>query len=542
MLSFAGDAIVALLLIATIGYSILLNRRLSTVRNDREKFEVLVRNLNAASQRAEGAVTNLRVTADDLSRRLEKKVEEARALSDDLTYMIERGDSIADRLANQIRAGRDALKPDFQPEPKQAPKPKPQPRVVDHAVEPVAPAVTLAADGGAASRTAASPSSGPPRPGRACSRRDAASRVCPPRADPRRAARHRSSRRDERGPCRRARGRARQRAVTRRTRSAPRAGCPAPLGAGGEVSSSPHTFGHPCGHGAARPQGERHFRRRRSRAGAGAVEQSGERRAARSDEPGECREGAERDPAAGKPQDTPAAKHAAPNAPAQQQAAAPQQAAPKQAAPPPQAAAPQQQAAAPQAPAPTADATKAAPPADGAKPAQQTAEAPASGAPGAAPPAAKPAMKDPLLLSPAEIEVLQELSQRRTQLDKRAADIDQQQVVLQAAEKRIDDKIAKLQELQKSIQVSVDKENAADDARTQSLVKIYETMKPADAAQILSQLDMPILLQMLSRMKEAKTAPILAAMEPTKAEAITTAMAKRQNPPSVPSPLASAKP
>jgi hypothetical protein len=144
MLSFAGDAIVALLLIATIGYSILLNRRLSTVRNDREKFEVLVRNLNAASQRAEGAVTNLRVTADDLSRRLEKKVEEARALADDLTYMIERGDSIADRLANQIRAGRDALKPDFQPEPKQAAKPKPQPRVVDHDIEPVAPAVTLA--------------------------------------------------------------------------------------------------------------------------------------------------------------------------------------------------------------------------------------------------------------------------------------------------------------------------------------------------------------------------------------------------------------
>ena len=139
MLSFAGDAIVALLLIATIGYSIVLNRRLTAVRSDREKFEVLVRNLNAASQRAEGAVTNLRVTADDLSRRLEKKVEEARALADDLTYMIERGDSIADKLANQIRAGRDALKPDFQTEPKQAAKPQPR---ADHVVEPVAPAVT----------------------------------------------------------------------------------------------------------------------------------------------------------------------------------------------------------------------------------------------------------------------------------------------------------------------------------------------------------------------------------------------------------------
>jgi flagellar motility protein MotE (MotC chaperone) len=140
--------------------------------------------------------------------------------------------------------------------------------------------------------------------------------------------------------------------------------------------------------------------------------------------------------------------------------------------------------------------------------------------------------KDPLLLSPAEIEVLQQLSARRTQIDQRAGELDQQQVVLQATEKRIDEKIAKLDALQKSIQASVDKQNAADDARTQSLVKIYETMKPTDAAQILSQMDMPILLQMLSHMKEAKTAPILAAMDPTKAEAITTAMAKRSNPPS----------
>jgi flagellar motility protein MotE (MotC chaperone) len=244
-------------------------------------------------------------------------------------------------------------------------------------------------------------------------------------------------------------------------------------------------------------------------------------------------------PAAGKPEDTKpqdgqAAKPTTQNTP-EQQAATPQK---PGATPQQQAAAPQQQASAP---AQQADASKAPPPADGAKPAAQTADAKA-GDNAAAAPAAKAAIKDPLLLSPAEIEVLQQLSQRRTQLDQRAGELDQQQVVLQAAEKRIDEKIAKLETLQKSIQASVDKENAADDARTQSLVKIYETMKPSDAAQILSQLDMPILLQMLSHMKEAKTAPILAAMDPAKAEAITTAMAKRQNPPSVPPQTASAKP
>ena len=134
MLSFWGDAVVALLLIATIGYSVLLNRRLATVRSDRDKFEALVRNLTAASQRAEAAVSSLRGTADELGRRLEKKVEEARGLADDLAYMIERGGSIADRLANQIRAGRDELKPDLRPEVKPAVRPDAN---REHRVEPV---------------------------------------------------------------------------------------------------------------------------------------------------------------------------------------------------------------------------------------------------------------------------------------------------------------------------------------------------------------------------------------------------------------------
>lgn len=185
MLSFAGDAVVALLLIATIGYSILLNRRLGMVRNDREKFEVLVRNLSAASQRAEAAVTNLRVTADDLSRRLDKKVEEAKALSDDLTYMIERGGAIADKLANQIRAGRDALKPDFQPEPKPAPKlaPKPQPRAAEHFVEPVAPAVTVVQ--AATPHAEPAPRRAPAEAARAATPRPAFVRQEPIRVEPR---------------------------------------------------------------------------------------------------------------------------------------------------------------------------------------------------------------------------------------------------------------------------------------------------------------------------------------------------------------------
>jgi flagellar motility protein MotE (MotC chaperone) len=162
-------------------------------------------------------------------------------------------------------------------------------------------------------------------------------------------------------------------------------------------------------------------------------------------------------------------------------------------------------------------------------------EHPAS--PSLSPPKSPPAAKlspdaaavDPQSLSPSEIGVLQQLSQRRAALDQRASELDQREIVLQAAEKRMDEKLAKLQDLQKSIAADVHQRNAEEDARLQSLVKIYEAMKPKDAAQIFDQLSMPVLLSVLKRMKELKTAPILAAMDPGRAKAVTTALAERHD-------------
>jgi len=135
---------------------------------------------------------------------------------------------------------------------------------------------------------------------------------------------------------------------------------------------------------------------------------------------------------------------------------------------------------------------------------------------------------DPQGLTASEIDVLQRLAQRRAELDRRASELDQRDVVLQAAEKRIDQKIAKLESLQKGIQQDVQKRSAEDDARLQSLVKIYEAMKPKDAAQIFEQLDMPVLLSVIQRMKELKTSAILAVMDPMKAKAVTTALAAKR--------------
>ena len=65
-----------------------------------------------------------------------------------------------------------------------------------------------------------------------------------------------------------------------------------------------------------------------------------------------------------------------------------------------------------------------------------------------------------------------------------------------------------------------------EDAGWQGLVKVYETMKPKDAATIFNDLSMPVLLQVVDRMKDSKAALILAAMNPDKARDVTAELAQ----------------
>ncbi len=53
-------------------------------------------------------------------------------------------------------------------------------------------------------------------------------------------------------------------------------------------------------------------------------------------------------------------------------------------------------------------------------------------------------------------------------------------------------------------------------------------MKPKDAARIFEELDMAVLLAVGERMKERKTAPILAKLNPQRAKAIAIELAQRR--------------
>jgi len=127
-----------------------------------------------------------------------------------------------------------------------------------------------------------------------------------------------------------------------------------------------------------------------------------------------------------------------------------------------------------------------------------------------------------------EVDLLQSLAKRRQELDDWAKQIQLKENMLIATEARINDKIENLQKMKKDIETLLAQYNEQEDIKIRSLVKIYETMKPKDAARIFEELDMPVLLTVVDRMSERKVAPILAGMSPAKAKDLTIQLAEQR--------------
>ncbi len=128
-------------------------------------------------------------------------------------------------------------------------------------------------------------------------------------------------------------------------------------------------------------------------------------------------------------------------------------------------------------------------------------------------------------LSKSEISVLESLSERRKELDRRADGLDTREQLLAAAEKRVEGRIAELKEIEARINEKIGRQDAENEERLAGLVAMYETMKPKDAARIFERLDMGVLLDVVKRMQPRKMSAVLAAMDPVVAQELTVELA-----------------
>jgi len=129
--------------------------------------------------------------------------------------------------------------------------------------------------------------------------------------------------------------------------------------------------------------------------------------------------------------------------------------------------------------------------------------------------------------SSSEVDLLTNLSKRRNELDARATELTMRENLIAAAEKRVEEKIATLKQLQDQIQKLVAQRDAEQEKQVASLVKTYSAMKPADAARIFDGLSDDILIPVASQMKSDVLAPVLAKMNSEAAQKLTIKLANR---------------
>ncbi|NQU55603.1 MAG: hypothetical protein HQ513_00110 [Rhodospirillales bacterium] len=101
-LSLVFDVAFAVLLVITIGYAVVLNRKLGNLRKHKEELERLAATFSQSTARADDSIQRLKSTTDVL----QKGIEKAQSLRDDLTFLIDRGTMAADRLEEGVRGTR----------------------------------------------------------------------------------------------------------------------------------------------------------------------------------------------------------------------------------------------------------------------------------------------------------------------------------------------------------------------------------------------------------------------------------------------------
>lgn len=131
-------------------------------------------------------------------------------------------------------------------------------------------------------------------------------------------------------------------------------------------------------------------------------------------------------------------------------------------------------------------------------------------------------------------EMYKDLVDRRRLLDEREQALEKREALMNAAQQELDRKYKEMAGLRDEIQSLLKKQSDEEAARLNSLVKIYTGMKPKDAARIFNTLDMDILVEVIGRMPESKSAPILASMDADRARALTTLLAEQKKLPDIP--------
>jgi flagellar motility protein MotE (MotC chaperone) len=146
------------------------------------------------------------------------------------------------------------------------------------------------------------------------------------------------------------------------------------------------------------------------------------------------------------------------------------------------------------------------------------------------------ALDQPRAASAGERALLERLQERRQELDARARQLDLRESMLKAAERKLESQSAGNAENARSGTMGAgaptggstgQRKEEVENARFKSVVTMYETMKPKEAAKIFDRLDIKVLIEVASQIRPQRMSEIMAQMSPEAAERLTVELAAR---------------
>jgi Domain of unknown function (DUF6468) len=102
------ESLVAILLLLTIGYSVMLNKRLKRLRSDEMTLKATISELITATEIAERAIGGLKLTVRECDHGLGERLRTAERFSTEIARQTEAGQEILSRLQQIVAAARPA--------------------------------------------------------------------------------------------------------------------------------------------------------------------------------------------------------------------------------------------------------------------------------------------------------------------------------------------------------------------------------------------------------------------------------------------------
>ncbi len=124
------ESLVAVLLVLTIGYCMLLNARLKRLKADEHSLKAVIAELITATEIAERAIGGLKLAVRDVNDNLGNQLAAATQMSDQLRKQLAESDSVFRRLSRIANAARPITSPETTQQAAPAPEPAPVPAIV----------------------------------------------------------------------------------------------------------------------------------------------------------------------------------------------------------------------------------------------------------------------------------------------------------------------------------------------------------------------------------------------------------------------------